>query len=124
LDQAPTKRKAEDENHEQTEKKSKGEEDERTVTTAPISLKVGASVRFRNCVTHQSFNGTVGTVAEQSEDGRWHISMGGKARGYNLRYVKELNLEVMPDELPPLPPPPGTPPILARSVEQDIEADV
>jgi hypothetical protein len=99
--------------------------DEAMLVCKTPGLQVGASVRLKNCVTHPSFNGTVGTVTERGEDGRWHISMGGKARGYTLRYVKELNLELMPDELPPLPPPPGTPPILARSVvEQDIEADV
>jgi hypothetical protein len=74
-------------------------------------IGVGAWVLLKNAVTHPNFNGLTGTVTEQSEDGRWHIRLGGKARGFHLRYVKESNLDLMP-----VPPP--------RSLDEEIEADV
>jgi len=36
-----------------------------------------------------------GTVTGRGEDGRWHMSLTGKANGFHLRYLKEQNIEVV-----------------------------
>jgi hypothetical protein len=58
-------------------------------------LKVGACIRLKNLVQHPSFNGVEGTITEQADDGRWHMSMVGKALGFHLRFAKAQNLEVL-----------------------------
>jgi hypothetical protein len=71
----------------------------------PPDPEVGAYVRLQNYITHPSFNGVEGMLTGQAEDGRWHMSLFGKARGFHLRYVKEINYEVLrfPHRKRPLP---------------------
>ena len=35
-------------------------------------------------------------MTELAEDGRWHMSLTGLARGFHLRYVKVENFDVLP----------------------------
>ena len=49
-------------------------------------------------IQHPSFNGTVGTITELMEDGRWCVSLGGESAGYQLRWVNgHCMLRTLPD---------------------------
>ena len=65
---------------------------------------VGAHVRLQHCTQHPTFNGKEGYLIERADDGRWHMALVGDVFGFHLRYVKEINFEVLqrPNDEAPL----------------------
>jgi len=65
------------------------------------SPRVGDYIRLRNLRQHPTFNGQEGKLTGSAADGRWHMSLNGRARGFHLRYVKVEHFVVLrpaPDE--------------------------
>jgi hypothetical protein len=63
-----------------------------------LDLRIGDQVTLTDFVDHPSFNGTVGTITECLEDGRWCVSLIGESKGYHLRWVKgRCMLRMLPD---------------------------
>ena len=65
---------------------------------------VGAHVRLQHCTQHPTFDGKEGYLIERADDGRWHMALVKEMFGFHLRYVKEINFEVLQrpiDEAPP-----------------------
>ena len=84
-----------------------------------IELQPGTHVMIFNFLKHKSFNRTRGIVVKREQDDGgdevrgycYHVKLHGASSGFELRWVKRVNLVVIP-QAPgpkPAPPPPRSP---------------
>ena len=97
-----------------------------------IELPPGTHVMIFNFLTHKSFNRTRGIIIKREQDDgeddvrgfRYHVRLHGASSGFQLRWVKRVNLVVIPQKPGPKPePPPPTSPSAGSSDEFCLDWD-
>ena len=79
-----------------------------------IELQPGTHVMINNFLKHKSFNRTRGIIIKREQDDgedevrgyRYHVRLHGASSGFELRWVKRVNLVVIPQTPGPKPAPP------------------
>ena len=96
-----------------------------------VELKPGTHVMIFNFLKHKSFNRTRGIVVKREQDDgedevrgyRYHVKLHGASSGFELRWVKRVNLVVIPQAPGPKPTPPPRSPTPSRGSSSESCAD-
>ena len=89
--------------------------EEYTPEMEKIELQPGTHVMIFNFLKHKSFNRTRGIIIKREQDDgedevrgyRYHVRLHGASSGFELRWVKRVNLLVIPQTPGPKPAPPA-----------------